>query len=116
LDYVLNLIKLHLGIDPIINIFEESKISEVSLLMTGGNLQEGTYIRNIYLQYFTNKLDLNHKYFYYAELFYLFKILQKKIITFKLVFNMISNKKETRGQFYIEFKYIFKQVIRYDYL
>ncbi len=89
LNYVLSLIKFHLNINPIINSLEESKISGLSVLITGGDFHEGKYIRNICSKYFTNKIDHNREYFAYPELFYLFKTLQNKMIIFQPVFQML---------------------------
>jgi hypothetical protein len=55
----------------------------------------GRRIRELCSKYF-NKINLDQKNFVNSDLFYIYKVLQKKLIIFNPVFRMISNKEEKK--------------------
>ncbi len=88
---------MHLHNEEIINLMKKSVITDLSVLVTGGDVRERKRIRDMCITCFNNELNLDERNFVTAKLYYLFQIIKNKIFVLKPAFKMVSNKEKEKG-------------------
>jgi hypothetical protein len=79
------------------NTFHQSKIHDIFLLVTGGDLEEGLYIRDLCDVIYANRIDLTNEEFCSNEILYLYQVLKKRIILISPVTKNLPQEEEDAG-------------------
>jgi hypothetical protein len=98
LYHILGVIKDELGIPSIFNDDNQPRIRDIYLLISGGDVVEGTYMRNAFLLLNYNEYPIFDENYLEKEILYLYKELRKnKIIVVKPMTKILKNKKSNKG-------------------
>ncbi|CAF4410743.1 unnamed protein product [Rotaria sp. Silwood2] len=85
LNFIFDLLKDFLGINSMMDEFNEPCIKNMFVLVTGGDLNEGINIRQACFNVFNNLVDINDEDFVDNDLLYLYQQLKNRIIMIKPV-------------------------------
>ncbi|CAF1271780.1 unnamed protein product [Rotaria sordida] len=95
LNFIFDLLKDFLGINSMMDEFNEPYIKDIFVLVTGGDLNEGINIRQACFNIFNNLVDINDEDFVNNDLLYLYQQLKNRIIIIKPVLMIPESEEES---------------------